>query len=111
VLTANLTAKGYGESEPIADNDTEEGREANRRIEFRLILPEDAAAVAEAGAEAPEGEVAADAAEGEAAATSAAEDETTAAEAPADEATGTDAPEGAAAPADEEVPAEEGTDQ
>ncbi|MBN2905352.1 MAG: OmpA family protein [Rhodobacteraceae bacterium] len=40
VLTSNLTAKGYGESNPIADNDTEEGREANRRIEFRLIAPE-----------------------------------------------------------------------
>lgn len=43
VLTSNLTAKGYGESQPIADNDTEEGREANRRIEFRLVTPEDAA--------------------------------------------------------------------
>lgn len=41
ILTSNLTAKGYGESQPIADNDTEEGREANRRIEFKLILPED----------------------------------------------------------------------
>ncbi|MXQ09295.1 OmpA family protein [Alphaproteobacteria bacterium GH1-50] len=41
VLTSNLTAKGYGESEPIADNGTEEGREANRRIEFKLILPEE----------------------------------------------------------------------
>ena len=59
VLTSNLTAKGYGESKPIADNDTEEGREANRRIEFRLILPEDAEATAEAGAETPEGEAAA----------------------------------------------------
>lgn len=53
VLTSNLTAKGYGEAEPIADNDTEEGREANRRIEFRAILPEseaDAEAeIAEAG--------------------------------------------------------------
>jgi len=41
VLTSNLTAKGYGEADPIADNKTEEGREANRRIEFRLILPEE----------------------------------------------------------------------
>ncbi|MBK1636639.1 OmpA family protein [Rhodovulum adriaticum] len=44
VLTSNLTAKGYGETQPIADNDTEEGREANRRIAFRLLPPPDAAA-------------------------------------------------------------------
>ena len=35
ILTGNLTARGYGESLPIADNDTEDGREANRRIEFK----------------------------------------------------------------------------
>lgn len=37
VLTTNLTTRGYGESRPIASNSTEEGREENRRIEFRLL--------------------------------------------------------------------------
>lgn len=37
ILTSNLSAVGYGEENPIADNGTEDGREANRRIEFRLL--------------------------------------------------------------------------
>ncbi|WP_102226058.1 OmpA family protein [Acidimangrovimonas sediminis] len=37
VPVANFHAKGYGEADPIADNSTEAGREANRRIEFSLI--------------------------------------------------------------------------
>ncbi|WP_421701707.1 OmpA family protein [Aliiroseovarius sp.] len=52
VLTENLVAHGYGEADPIADNGTEEGREANRRIEFHLIVPEEPEDEAEGG-EAP----------------------------------------------------------
>lgn len=39
VLTASISAVGYGETQPIEDNSTEEGREANRRIEFKVIRP------------------------------------------------------------------------
>lgn len=59
VLTSNLTAKGYGKAHPIADNSTEEGREANRRIEFSLLLPEEDPA---AGDTAGDGQAAEDAA-------------------------------------------------
>jgi len=47
VPTGSFRAIGYGEEDPIADNDTEEGREANRRIEFRIYAIEDAAASSE----------------------------------------------------------------
>lgn len=39
VLTAGMQAVGYGADRPVADNATEAGREANRRIEFALIRP------------------------------------------------------------------------
>ncbi|MBN2542923.1 OmpA family protein [bacterium] len=32
-----LVAKGYGESSPVADNGSKDGRALNRRVEFRLI--------------------------------------------------------------------------
>ena len=48
VRTRNFTAKGYGEAEPIADNGSEAGREANRRIEFKLLTDARAAATDEA---------------------------------------------------------------
>ncbi len=40
VPVARFEAIGFGEADPIADNGTEAGREANRRIEFSLIVPE-----------------------------------------------------------------------
>ncbi|MFT6375590.1 MAG: OOP family OmpA-OmpF porin, partial [bacterium] len=42
VTEDRLIAVGIGEERPIDDNETDEGREANRRVEFNLIdVPED----------------------------------------------------------------------
>ncbi|WP_372841865.1 OmpA family protein, partial [Phaeovulum sp.] len=50
VLTGNIVSQGFGETQPLADNDTEAGREANRRIEFLLL---DDAADASTAADGP----------------------------------------------------------
>jgi outer membrane protein OmpA-like peptidoglycan-associated protein len=37
VKPSRLVARGYGEKEPIAKNDSQEGRYKNRRVEFKIL--------------------------------------------------------------------------
>lgn len=37
IPTARIQAKGYGESNPVAGNDTDDGRKTNRRTEFIIL--------------------------------------------------------------------------
>jgi outer membrane protein OmpA-like peptidoglycan-associated protein len=41
VAAARMATQGFGESQPLADNATEEGRAANRRVEIRIVPLED----------------------------------------------------------------------
>ncbi len=43
---AKLSAKGWGSEKPLASNDTEDGREKNRRVEF-LVVDQDKQAMTE----------------------------------------------------------------
>ncbi len=38
---SRIIAAGYGSARPIGDNDTEEGRALNRRIEIRIVRPDE----------------------------------------------------------------------
>lgn len=37
IASSRLTAKGYGETQPVASNTTEEGKQKNRRTEVRIL--------------------------------------------------------------------------
>jgi outer membrane protein OmpA-like peptidoglycan-associated protein len=37
IASDRLRAKGFGETVPVASNDTDEGRRQNRRTEFQLF--------------------------------------------------------------------------
>ena len=56
IPTSSYSAVGYGETRPIADNGTEEGREKNRRIAFHLLRPGKPVTNPETGLEAMEAE-------------------------------------------------------
>ncbi|WP_223847101.1 OmpA family protein [Hymenobacter montanus] len=49
VSASRVTSKGYGSSQPVADNSTAEGRQANRRVEIAIYANEKMKKAAESG--------------------------------------------------------------
>ena len=41
IAQARVLSVGHGSDKPIADNATEDGRRRNRRIEFRILQPDE----------------------------------------------------------------------
>lgn len=37
IEASRITAKGYGEEQPVASNETDEGKQMNRRVEFEIL--------------------------------------------------------------------------
>jgi outer membrane protein OmpA-like peptidoglycan-associated protein len=49
VAKGRVTTKGYGESQPVGDNDTASGRQANRRVEVAIYANKEMKKAAEKG--------------------------------------------------------------
>ena len=49
VLSSRVTTNGYGSSQPIADNTTAEGKQANRRVEVAIYANDKMKKAAEEG--------------------------------------------------------------
>jgi outer membrane protein OmpA-like peptidoglycan-associated protein len=54
IAAGRLTAKGFGPKRPIANNDSEEGRQRNRRVEFHIVEQTGGTPVQPAAPPAPE---------------------------------------------------------